>query len=93
MGIYKCDEMIFFSTVCNLYKKYKNYNENIKLERFNLGFTIEGLEKLKQLDYLFKEIKFLNNEISKISDKRNQRFKDWHKYIEENHLDYKTEKW
>ena len=93
MSVYKCDEMIFFSTVCNLYEKYKNSNEKIKPEGFNLGFIIEGLEKLKQLDYLFKEIKFLNNEIIKISEKRNQRFKDWHKYIEENHLDYKTEKW
>ncbi|RFN59205.1 hypothetical protein [Marixanthomonas ophiurae] len=81
--------MFYFSYVYKLYEKYKTENLENPIEGFHLGYTIDGLEILEQLDYLIKETTILNNFFFDRNEVLTNKINNWMEYSRENNINSK----
>tara|TARA_B110000503_G_C7146162_1_gene413071 strand:+ start:299 stop:559 length:261 start_codon:yes stop_codon:yes gene_type:complete len=51
-----CDnDMNYFESTYRFYKEYQKANGKHPVDGYNIGYTIEGLEILEQMDYLYEK--------------------------------------
>lgn len=48
--------LLYFKSTYELYSEYSNYNKQNSIKGFSINKTVEGLEKLHQLDILYRKI-------------------------------------
>lgn len=81
-------KLYFFESTYNLCEQYKKINAQNPTKGFQLGYTIDGLEILEQLDYLFKKITISNNYFAEQNEILNKQFDAYRNHCLENNLDY-----
>lgn len=80
--------LFYFDSTYKLYEAYKNINMVNPTEGYQIGYTIEGLGILRELDYLYKKINSLNNYFVEKHDILTLQLQIWKKHCEKSNIDF-----
>ncbi|WP_299782844.1 hypothetical protein [uncultured Formosa sp.] len=84
----KKDKLFYFESTYKLYEEYNKINTQNPIEGYQVGYTIDGLEILRQLDYLYKEITSFNNYFAEKNEVLTRQFEIWENHCVKNNIDY-----
>ncbi|WP_100614340.1 hypothetical protein [Confluentibacter citreus] len=80
--------MYYFDSTYHLYEQYKKINIQKPVVGFQIGYTIDGLEILEQLDFLYEKVTIANNYFAEQNEELTKRIETWTLYCIENNIDY-----
>lgn len=81
-------KLFYFDSTYKLYEAYKNINTENPTEGYQIGYTTEGLNILRELDYLYKKIAFLTNYFVEKNKILTAQLQIYRIHCETNHIDF-----